>query len=388
MQKASATIGILGGGQLARMSAQAAQQMGFDVFILDPDPECPAAQVTPHSITGAIDDPSELKRLSERCEVITLENEWVLPESLRLLEDAGVAVHPGAETMALIGDKFAQREHFARSGLPVPEARVIAAQADARELAAAWGYPIVLKARLGGYDGYGVRLVRREADWESRFPEDTPGRWYAERFVPFDQELAVMVARSYEGETSVYPVVRSAQTADGHRCDWVIAPAPDIDPRIANRAEAIARDAVRAIDGIGIFGIELFLADNGEVIINEIAPRPHNSGHYTLDACATSQFTQHIRAVTGLALGPTRLLAPAAAMANLLGVGGGPYDTQAGLARAFSAVPSAHVHWYGKREGRPGRKMGHINVLADTADIAIVQAQAAREAFWGQDIVS
>lgn len=366
------------------MSTQAAQQMGFTVVILDPDPDSPAAQVTPHSIRGAIDDPSALKRLAERCDVITLENEWVLPESLRLLEYAGAAVHPGSQTMALIGDKFVQRENFARNGLPVPEARPIDGQEDAHRLAGDWGYPIVLKARLGGYDGYGVRIIRSEADWQTRFPENTNGQWYAERFVPFEQELAVMVARNSAGETAVYPVVLSAQTSDGHRCDWVAAPAPGIDRETAERAAQIAQGAVVAIEGVGIFGIELFLARSGEVIVNEIAPRPHNSGHYTMDSCVTSQFAQHIRAVTGLALGPTDLVAPAAAMANLLGVEPGIVDIHAGLARALQAVPPAHVHWYGKRDARPGRKMGHINVVANTTNDALSQAQVARYAFWGQ----
>ena len=193
-----------------------------------------------------------------------------------------------------------------------------------------------------------------------------------------------MVARNGNGEIEDYPVVRSAQTSDGHRCDWVVAPAPKIRPETAQRAAQVARDAVQSIEGVGIFGIELFVARGGGVMINEIAPRPHNSGHYTMDSCATSQFAQHIRAVTGLSLGPTELMSPAAAMTNLLGVEPGMVDLASGLTRALEVSPAAHVHWYGKREARPGRKMGHINVLAGTSGQALAQAKAARSAFWGK----
>jgi|SRR5579862_443262 len=379
-----AFIGIIGGGQLARMSTQAAQQMGFAVAILDPDPDCPAAQVTPHAVVGKIDDPTSLKSLARHCHTITLENEWVKPEHLRLLEDAGAAVFPSAYTVGLIGDKYAQRAHFAKNGLPVPEARPIADLVEARTLAQEWGYPLVLKARLGGYDGYGVRIVRNEEGWSSEFSKGMAGAWYAERFVPFTGEMAVMVARNSLGQASVYPVVVSAQTSDGHRCDWVTAPATHISEKTRVQAARVALDAVRSIDGVGIFGIELFLTSDGGILINEIAPRPHNSGHYTMDCCQTSQFAQHIRAVTNLTLGPTDLLAGGAAMANLLGQRDEPVDLRTSLARALSAVPGARVHWYGKRDARKGRKMGHINVLADTPAGALSRALSAREAFWKQ----
>jgi 5-(carboxyamino)imidazole ribonucleotide synthase len=379
-----AFIGIIGGGQLARMSTQAAQQMGFAVAILDPDPDCPAAQVTPHIVVGRIDDPAALKALARHCEIITLENEWVKPEHLRMLEEMGVSVYPSAQTVGLIGDKFDQRDHFARVGLPVPEARPIAGQAEARSLAGEWGYPMVLKARLGGYDGYGVRIVRSEEEWASKFTEGTAGAWYAERFVPFAGELAVMVAHNRAGATSVYPVVESAQTSDGHRCDWVMAPAANIGEEARIQAAHVAVEAVRSIEGVGIFGIELFHTADGGILINEIAPRPHNSGHYTMDCCATSQFAQHIRAVTGLTLGPTHLLSGGAAMANLLGQRNEDVDLRSNLSEALAAVPGAKVHWYGKRDARKGRKMGHINVLADTPVEALSLAQAARTAFWKQ----
>jgi 5-(carboxyamino)imidazole ribonucleotide synthase len=193
-----------------------------------------------------------------------------------------------------------------------------------------------------------------------------------------------MVARGKDGKIAAYPVVESVQTEDGHRCDTVIAPAPNLEGPARHNAKWTAAAAVEAVNGVGLFGVELFLTYDGRVLINEMAPRPHNSGHYTMDCCATSQFEQHIRAVCGLPLGPTQLLSTGAAMANLLGAKTGEFESGAGVARALSAIPGAHVHWYGKSATRKGRKMGHINVLAESPKMALEQALRARDAFWSE----
>lgn len=382
MQPSLSTIGIVGGGQLARMSAQAAQRLGFQVVVLDTDPDCPAAQVTPRRIDGRFDDPADLKRLAESCDVITLEHEWINPAHFSAIEESGRDVYPSPATLAYLTDKLRQRSRLSSCGLAGPRAEKACTVDEGKSLATEWGYPLVLKARHGGYDGYGVRIVRDSSEWDDKFPADADD-WYIEQFVPFDRELAVMVARGVDGRTAVYPVVESVQTADGHRCDTVTAPAPGLSPTIASAAQAAAVAAVEAVSGVGLFGVELFQLKNGAVMINEMAPRPHNSGHYTMDCCVTSQFEQHIRSVCGLALGPTDLLARGAAMANLLGTKTGTFASGEGVRRALAAVPAAHVHWYGKQQTRTGRKMGHINVLADSPERALSRALRARTAFWG-----
>jgi 5-(carboxyamino)imidazole ribonucleotide synthase len=378
------TIGIIGGGQLARMSAQAAQRLGFKVVVLDTDPDGPAAQVTPHRVAGRYDDLAALQELASKCDVITLEHEWVNPAHFRVLEDAGAQVFPSSKTLTYLTDKFIQRQQFALNGLAGPEGALVTDMQQAKTLGAVWGYPLVLKARHGGYDGYGVEIVWSEKEWDEKLPVE-PQDWYAEQFVAFDRELAVMVARGKDGQVAAYPVVESVQTFDGHRCDTVVAPAPELSESVRHNARWAAVAAVEAVDGVGLFGVELFLTRDGSVLINEMAPRPHNSGHFTMDCCATSQFEQHIRAVCGLTLGPTHLLAGGAAMANLLGTKTGDFSPGAGVARATAAVPGAHVHWYGKSQTRAGRKMGHINMLGDSPKAALEQALRAREAFWTEE---
>jgi 5-(carboxyamino)imidazole ribonucleotide synthase len=305
----------------------------------------------------------------------------VNPAHFDALEQRGRDVYPSSRTLAYLTDKLVQRRRLAERGIPGPKADVCPDEAAARDLVKQWGYPLVLKARHGGYDGYGVRIIKDPTDWEMRLPLDLT-EWYAEEYVPFARELAVMVARGRDGALAVYPVTESVQTSDGHRCDTVTAPAPALADSARDTAADIAARAVEAVDGVGLFGVELFLKRDGSVLLNEMAPRPHNSGHYTMDCSATSQFEQHIRSVCGLALGPTHLLGGGGAMVNLLGTTSGVFDSGAAVERALRASPQTHLHWYGKRETRMGRKMGHINALADTATEALAIAKAARKAFW------
>jgi 5-(carboxyamino)imidazole ribonucleotide synthase len=365
------------------MSAQAAQKLGYQVDVLDSDPNSPACQVTSQRVDLGWNSREGTVELARTSGVVTLENEWVSPENLRLAESKGATVCPAPGTLEVIGDKLFQRQILAQSELPTPRHVELLNWADAEEAARQWGYPIVLKSRRGGYDGYGVSVARSRDDLLGVKMHDA-AEWYAEEFVPFNRELAVMVAINASGESAVYPVVESRQTSDGHRCDVVVAPAPNLNAALGDAAKTIALSAVQAVGGVGLYGVELFLAGD-RLIINEIAPRPHNSGHYTMDGAATSQFEQHIRSIMDLRLGPTDLLAPCVVMANLLA----PCDGTISLTRAIKAVlaeyPDVHIHWYGKEDMRTGRKMGHINVLGDSIEVAVSRALSARERFWSDD---
>lgn len=360
---ASARLGIIGGGQLARMTALAALPLGCEVSILEQNPHSPAAQLTSRAITGDWTDSETLKRFAAGVDVITLENEFVDAAVLRQLEDAGHKVFPTSASIALTQDKLLQKETLARAGLPVPDFCAV----DSPEMIAAagekLGWPLVLKTRRNGYDGKGNFTLRSRADipdaWRA-LRGDINGL-LAEAFWRFTRELAVIVTRGRDGTTVTYPVVETVQR--DHVCHVVQAPAA-IAPELAAQATEIALRAVAAVGAVGSFGVELFLSGTGEIAINELAPRVHNSGHYTIEACVCSQFENHVRAVLGLPLGSTRMTAPAAAMVNLLASGQGD-GRVGGLAEALS-VSGAHVHLYGKASAGKGRKMGHVTALGAT----------------------
>ncbi len=370
-------VAILGGGQLARMTAEAAARLGLEVAILEREPGSPAARMAARALVGAWDDREALLALAEDALVVTLENEFVDAEGLAWLAKQGVAIFPTARTLALIQDKLEQKRFMAAAGVLVPAFRAVEGAEDVERAGQEWSWPVVLKARRNGYDGYGNATLRGP---EEIVPALERLGWperglLVERWVPFERELAVMVARGQGGECAVYPVVETVQR--NHICHVVRAPA-SVAGEVAARAASVARHAVEAIGGIGVFGVELFLTAEGDVIYNEIAPRPHNSGHYTIEGCHTSQFENHLRAVLGLPLGDTSLVAPAAVMVNLLGMRTGPARAE-GLATAL-AVPGAHIHVYGKTASRVGRKMGHVTALGDTLAQAEERARRAAEA--------
>lgn len=369
-----AVVGILGGGQLARMTAEAAARLGIEVAILEREPASPAARMAAREVVGAWTDRARLAELAEGALAVTLENEFVEVEALAFLAERGVPVFPTARTLGLVQDKLEQKRFMRAAGVPVPAFAAVTEPEDVARAAADWGWPLVLKARRNGYDGYGNATVRAAAEVEAACARlGWPGRaLLVEAWVPFARELAVMVARGRAGETVVYPVVETIQR--NHICHVVRAPAA-IAPEVAARAAEAARRAVAAIDGIGVFGVELFETAGGEVLYNEIAPRPHNSGHYTIEGCVTSQFENHLRAVLGLPLGSAALVAPAAVMVNLLGTREGPARAD-GLAQAL-AVDGAHVHMYGKLRSRVGRKMGHVTALGATIEEAEARARVA-----------
>lgn len=372
-----ALLGVLGGGQLARMTAEAASQLGVELAVMEKEPGSPAARIAVREVTGDWLDLDQLAALAEGALAVTLENEFVDVAALEWLEAHGVTVYPTARTLSRIQDKYEQKRFMRDAGAPVVDFAPIASAEDVKQAGAAWGWPLALKGRRGSYDGYGNATLRGPEDITPAFTQlGFPERaLYVERWAPFTRELAVMVARGRDGAVAVYPVVETVQR--DHICHIVRAPAPG-DTAVIARAASIASRAVEAIEGVGVFGVELFELADGEVLYNEIAPRPHNSGHYTIEGCVTSQFENHVRAVLGLPLGSTAMTAPAAVMVNTLGVRNGPAQAR-GMARAL-AIPGAHVHVYGKLASRVGRKMGHVTVLGASIAEAEASARAAADA--------
>jgi 5-(carboxyamino)imidazole ribonucleotide synthase len=371
-------LGILGGGQLGRMTLQAASSLGIDVVIAEREPRSPAARLTDTSVVfhGGWGDDTALRELARLAPVVTLENEFVDATVLERLEALGSRVRPSPGCVGVVQDKLRQKLALAAAELPVPVFRSVSTPDDLPGLGKELGWPLMLKARRDGYDGRGNALVRSARDAEAAcdrlgWPDRT---LMAEACVAFERELAVLVVRGLDGSLVSYPVVETRQDAELHVCREVLAPAP-VPAAVAERATQVARAAVQAVGGVGAFGVELFLLRNGQVCVNELAPRPHNSAHYTIEACWTSQFANHVRAVLDLGLGDTSLRAPAAAMVNLLGSGAGAVSPED--VRAAVQVPGASVHAYGKAENRRGRKLGHVTALGSSVDEALARARAA-----------
>ena len=366
-------IGIVGAGQLARMTYQAAIALGVGVRVLAERPDESAARVCLLVDIGSPNSRADLEAFAARCDVVTLDHELVDDEALAAIEAAGGIVRPGASALRFAKDKLHQRTEFSRAGLPVPAFAEVTAAADIEAFATTHGWPVVVKAQRGGYDGRGVWVIDSPSA-AADLVRDAGTRGTAimvEAFVPIERELAVVVARRPGGECVVYPVVETVQR-DGI-CHEVIAPAA-IPVAIAEEARAIGLRIAKHTDVVGICATELFLA-GGRLIVNEIATRPHNSGHFSMDACATSQFENHLRAVLDWPLGPTDLLAPHVVMANLLGEDG---DSIAPRMPSAVALPGGvHPHLYGK-EMRAGRKVGHVNAWG--TDAAETRERAVRAA--------
>ncbi len=371
-------IGILGGGQLAKMLAQVAQRMGMNVAIIENHPNSPAGEITKLDFYRGWNNKDELDKFIDSCDVVTLENEFIDPKILEYIEQRK-PVFPNSKTMRLVQDKFIQKKTFQNAGIPVPDFQLINSIDDIHQFAHKHGFPIVLKSRFMGYDGYGNATIRNEIEIELAYNKfrSQPNRnlLYVEKFVNFQQELAIMIARNHSGETAIYPLVQTIQR--NHICNEVIAPA-NVPPEINDKARTIAQKCVESIDGIGIFGIEFFY-ENGNILVNEIAPRPHNTGHYTIEACYTSQFENAIRAILDLPLGNPEMIVPAAVMLNLLGErngNGSPTDISGVL-----KTPNTFLHLYNKKESRIGRKMGHITVLGNDIDETYSRALYAKNLF-------
>ncbi|KAL2930000.1 Phosphoribosylaminoimidazole carboxylase chloroplastic [Bienertia sinuspersici] len=397
-------VGVLGGGQLGRMLCQAASEMALKVAILDPSDNCPASSLSHYHMVGSFDDSATVEEFAKRCGVLTVEIEHVDVATLEKLEQQGVDCQPKASTIRIIQDKYLQKLHFSQHGIPLPEFMQIDDFESARRAGELFGYPLMVKSKRLAYDGRGNAVAKSEEDISSAITAlGGYGRGlYIEKWAPFVkrpekrtekareldaelvvltlhrqdvsepprvcQELAVIVARGRDDSILCYPAVETIHKEN--ICHIVKAPAV-VPWKIRKLATDVAHKAVSSLEGAGTFAVELFLSEDGEILLNEVAPRPHNSGHHTIEACYTSQFEQHLRAVVGLPLGDPSMKTPAAIMYNILGEDEGEsgFLLAHELMRRALTMPGASVHWYDKSEMKRQRKMGHITIVGSSMAI-------------------
>jgi 5-(carboxyamino)imidazole ribonucleotide synthase len=370
-------VGVIGGGQLAWMMAIAAQKIGLQIAVQASQPDEPAVNVADCVVFGHITDVDATAQLTQHCQIITFENEFVDLQALGALQAHYSHQHenqplflPKLETLATCIDKLKQRQFFQAHHIPTPSFFAVNCEAELMEAVANLGYPLVLKTRRHGYDGKGTWVVSDATALNKAWQEMQNSPAIAEAFIPFETELAVMAARTELGEVAIYPVVETLQV--DQVCRRTIAPAR-IARDIASQINSIAQKILTHLDVVGVIGIEFFMTAQGEVSVNEIAPRTHNSGHYTIEGCHTSQFEQLMRVVSGMPLGEVSMLAPVVVMVNLLGTRQAE-DLAAMYAderAAIACFPNTFIHWYGKQRSTVGRKLGHVTILAETYDSAI-----------------
>lgn len=360
-------LGFLGAGQLARMSALQAFRFGIQVAVFSDRTENEPVQfMTPFSTSGSFDSVDNMVEFAKDCDVITLENEFISSDILKeVQEKSGTPIFPSPSSFALIENKLVEKQTFEGAGIPVTPYMLVKNEAEIEAFGNEHGWPFLLKSSKGGYDGYGNETVKDLDAAKKAFEKlgGTKGRdIVAEAFVDFTNEIAVQVARNETG-TVVYPCCETVQ--ENHICVAVLSPAP-VEDRFQKRAQELALKATEAIDGKGIFAYEFFLTKDGEVLLNESAPRPHNSGHYTIEGAVASQFENHVRAVLGLPLGSTQLNKPAVAMINLLGTHKRLAETD--LITEALETENGHLHVYGKTDSKVGRKMAHFTLLGNNLE--------------------
>ena len=370
-------VGMVGAGQLARMTCQASIGLGIGFRVLAASAADSAALICADAVTGDYTDLADLLAFARGCDVVTFDHEQVPGGLLAELEKAaaarsGPAVRPGRAALRYTQDKLAMRERLRALGVPCPRYAPVTGLDGVQECAARWGWPVVLKAVTGGYDGRGVWVCGTPAEAEAVLAH--PVAVFAEEHVAFGAELAALVARSPHGQAAAYPVVQTVQR--GGVCHEVLAPAPGLPPGLAAEAQRMALALAAELDVTGLLAVELFL-DGGGLLVNELAMRPHNSGHWTIEGARTSQFEQHLRAVLDLPLGDPRITAPHVVMANIFGAGTASPDIFSRYVHVMAADPGVKVHLYGK-QARPGRKIGHVTVLG--SDVAGLRDRAARAA--------
>lgn len=349
-------VGVIGGGQLAWMMAQVASQENIDLVIQTPSPSDSAVSLASKTIFGSIDDAKMTAELAKFCDVITFENEFVNLGELQKLADKGVTFYPRLSSLSPLLDKYEQRCFLQQQGLPTPHFQAYESASDFDD----FSFPLVLKTRRHGYDGQGTIIIKSASELSNFLPKFDNIPLLIEEFVPFDRELAVIGVRNTTGEIKIYPVVETSQK--NQICRWVIAPTI-LTPSQQEVVNSIVHKLLISLDYVGVLAIELFLTRNGEILVNETAPRTHNSGHYTLDGCVTSQFAMQLQAVTGKKLGNVDLKSSGAVMVNLLGFENADSDYHE--KREKIAEMGTFVHWYGKNESRLGRKLGHVTMLLD-----------------------
>ncbi len=374
-------VGVVGGGQLARMMQQPAIALGVGLRVLATSFEESAAQAVRDVRIGRHDDLEDLRAFAAGCDVVTFDHEHVPPAFLEALEADGIAVRPGPAALVHAQDKIVMREALTAAGVPCPRWAHVTTSADVAEFAVEAGWPVVLKTSRGGYDGRGVWVVE-DLSTAAGLLDSTalpPGaRWLAEEHVDFVQELSAQVARSPHGQAVAYPVVRTVQT--GGICTEVIAPAPGLTHDEAVTAQRAALTVAGALGVVGMLAVEMFETRDGRVLVNELAMRPHNSGHWSIDGAITSQFENHLRAVLDLPLGDPSAIAPYAVMVNVLG--GVKGELYRAYLHCMARDPGLKVHMYGK-DVRPGRKIGHVTVVGDDLDDLLARAHHAADYLTG-----
>jgi 5-(carboxyamino)imidazole ribonucleotide synthase len=371
-------LGVLGGGQLGAMFTMAARRLGYHVAVWDPDPEAPAHRFATHSFPLPFTDQHILERFANLVSVVTYEWENIPAELCRELEQRK-PVRPSSAVLSVIQDRLEQKGFLASNGFPIPPFANLTAPDQLATTVRQIGYPSLCKTATAGYDGKGQWRILGESDIgevERVLSESArPGmRWIVESFVPFERELSILVVRGSDGQSCTYPLAENEHKEGILRTTKVPALGSSV---VAKRAAALALQVVDRLEGVGVFCLELFQLPSGELLINEIAPRPHNSGHYTLDACTVSQFEQQVRTTSGLPLGEVRLLSPAV-MVNLIGDDLATIMKGAGC-RTLLDIPGAVLHLYGKRGIRPRRKMGHVTFLGESLSLALDHAKQFRD---------
>ncbi|MCU5380948.1 5-(carboxyamino)imidazole ribonucleotide synthase [Bacillus cereus] len=359
------TIGIIGGGQLGRMMALAAKEMGYKIAVLDPTKNSPCAQVADIEVVASYDDLKAIQHLAEISDVVTYEFENIDYRCLQWLEKHAY-LPQGSQLLSKTQNRFTEKNAIEEAGLPVATYRLVQNEEQLTEAITELSYPSVLKTTTGGYDGKGQVVLRSEADVNKARELANAAECILEKWVPFEKEVSVIVTRSVSGETKVFPVAENIHV--NNILHESIVPAR-ITEELSQKAIAYARVLADELELVGTLAVEMFATADGEIYINELAPRPHNSGHYTQDACETSQFGQHIRAICNLPLGETNLLKPVV-MVNILG------EHIEGVLRQVNRLTGCYLHLYGKEEAKAQRKMGHVNILNDNIEVALEKAKS------------
>jgi len=368
-------IGIIGGGQLGKMMILEAKRLGFYVAVLDPASDCPASSICDHLIVASFNDDTAYLELANLVDVITYEFEHINVAMLETLAAQGHTIYPSVASLKTIQNKYSQNKVLQANGVPTPRFEKVESTDQIRAAAVEFGYPMMLKATMGGYDGKGNALIRTEADVDEAFATLGNGanEVMVEEFVPFEREISIIACRAISGARTIYPVAENSH--ENSILDVTIVPARIADSAIAE-ATKIADKVMEIFDGVGTFCVEMFVTADGTVSVNEVAPRPHNSGHYTIEGCFASQFENHIRAIVGLPFGNVELISPTV-MVNLLGENDGTAAI-IGVEETY-ADSNVKVHFYGKSESKRFRKMGHFTVVDKTVEGAIKRAERVRK---------
>jgi 5-(carboxyamino)imidazole ribonucleotide synthase len=375
LMKRPICIGIIGGGQLGKMIAQEAKRMSFRVIILDPDDQCSASSVSDEQIVADFKDENAIRELASKSDVLTYEIELANSSALKDLQSKKYPIYPSPEILAIIQNKYRQKSFLKDNDIAVPKFDFVDSEDHLRQLCASYGFPTMLKVCQDSYDGRGNFLIRSKDKIHEAFAYFEGKECMLEKYVPYLKEISIIVARNSAGQIESFPVGENIHNKG--ILDTTIVPAR-ISKKTHLRAKKMAEKTMQAMKGAGIFGIEMFVMHDENVLINEIAPRPHNSGHYSIEACSISQFEQHLRAILNLPLSKPELLCPAVMM-NILGPANqnGPYAIK-GLKNLF-LIQGLKLHVYGKKVSKPRRKLGHITVTANTIEKALSRAKRARK---------